>query len=501
MGRRRRGRQSSNNGRVKPLANNNQSLVSMPIEFVRQLIKQVLYDPKNTSGQKTYSYSLYSKENILSWLQSPSTNEKNLRDASGYMYISSMHYQRLIKYYAGLYTGAYVLSPIGFKKDSVNADSLKRQFYRASETLELINIPSLMQTAITIALRDGAYYGVKLQDGLSVFIQKINPDYCKITSVVNDTFLYSVDMTKVGRYLEYYPPIFATMYAQYLETGEKWQEVPSDLSVCIKADKTQPDFSVPPFAPVMPSLYTIANTEALQETASELSNYKMITGLIPTDDRGNPTIPFDIVQQYYAHMKSAIGENVGLAFSPFKLDDFSFDQSGGAKDVDQISRATANFWETAGSSGLLHGIANDTSGVTKLAIKNDETFVLGMVQQFEAVLNRILKISGTGAVKFKINILPVTVFNRDEMVKEYKEGAAFGIGKSYYCAAMGISQADVAGLDFLERSIVDFDSLTPLKSSYTTASGENAAGRPAMEDTELSPEGESTRDNDTNANR
>ena len=45
-----------------------------------------------------------------------------------------------------------------------------------------------------------------------------------------------------------------------------------------------------------------------------------------------------------------------------------------------------------------------------------------------------------------------------------------------------------------------FDKLKPLKSTYNT-SGENGAGRPESDDTNLTPEGEETRNNDTNANR
>lgn len=481
---------------------NGRKIVEVPIEFYRQLVKQIIYDPANTSGQATYSYGLYTKENILSWLQSPSSSEKSLRDASNFMYIYSMHYNRLIKYYAGLYTGAYVISPVGFEKDDLDPNSLRRQYYKTAKTLELMNVPDLMQTTFTIALREGAFYGVTIKDNLSMFVQKINPDYCKITSVENGTFLYSVDMSRIGRYLEYYPDVFTQLYAEYQATGQKWQEVPGDVSICIKADKSVPDYSIPPFAAVMPELYTIANTESLQETAAELRNYKMLSGAVPVDSGGNPLMDYDEVMKYYSHIGNALGENVGLALSPFKLEAFSFEEGTGTGDVDEISRAVANFWQTAGSSGLLHGIANDTSGVTKLAIKNDETYVLSMLQQFEGVMNRLLKQNGTGSVKFKITMLPVTVFNREEMVKEYKEAAAFGIGKSYYAAAVGIPQYDVAGLDYLEKNVVGFEDLTPLKNSYTSSDGgEGEAGRPAVDDTELDDEGEATRENDTNANR
>lgn len=476
-------------------------VVQMPMSFARSLIRQIVYNPKNTTSQKSYSYSLYTKENILKWIQSPISNEKNLRDASIYMYLNSMHYQRLIKSYAGLYKGAYVISPLGFEKisDQNARNKFKNSYYKNVKFLEILDVPSLMRASIAVAIRDGACYGVRWADKTSNFVQFIDPDICKISAVSNGTFLYSVDMSKIQGKLEFYPAAFTELYTKYLNTGEKYQEVPEDISWCIKGDSTIVDFSTPLFASVMPSLYTIANTESLMETASELKNYKMLTGKVPVDTAGNPLIGWDLYLKYYNQLSSALGENVGLAITPFDINQFSFEERTGISDINEISKSVENFWTTAGTSGLLHGVANDTSGVTKLSIKNDETYVLDMVSQVEKLVNRYLKTALNGTYKFKITILPITVFNEDEYVKKYKEAAMSGLAKSHYAASIGIPQYDIEGLTYLENEIIPFDSLVPMKSTYT--GGANEAGRPSMNDEDLSDEGEATRGNDTNANR
>lgn len=475
-------------------------VMEMPIQFARELLRQATYNPRNSSSKKSYSYSNYTKENIISWLQSPSSssNEKSLRDASNYMYLSSMHYNRLLNYYAGLYIGAYIITPLGFNDTEVK-DNFERQYRRVAKALELMNIPQLLRSEMLVALRDGAFYGVLLSDNTTAFVQKIDPDYCKITAICDGSFVYQVDMSKIANKLEFYPAEFTEMYNQYLATGNQWQEVPINISVCIKADDTLVDYSIPPFAAVMPSLYTIANTESLQETSTVLNNYKMLIGKIPLDDRGRPLMSDDIINKYYYHVANAIDENVGLAISPFDWKDFNFNGTNGTREVDDLSNAIANFWSTAGTSGLLHGRENDTSGVTQLAIKNDETYVLGMLQQFERIINRYLKTNFSGTTKFKVTMPPITVFNRGEFLKYYKESSSFGLGKSYYAAALGIPQQDVAGLAYLEKNLVPFDKLDPMKSSYTESS--DGAGRPEMDTTELSDGGMEARDNDTNANR
>lgn len=499
-------KQNRSNCYVKPKQNTrikqNNNLVEMPLSFARELLRQLTYNPRNTSSKKTYSYSVYTKENILKWLQSPSstTNEKNLRNASNYMYVASMHYNRLLNSYAGLYVGAYVISPLRFDANNVKAESFGNQYKKVVGALELMNIPHLLREVTLIALRDGAFYGVLLSDNSTAFVQMIDPEYCRITSICDGSFLYKVDMTKIANKLEYYPAEFSKMYAEYVRTGDQWQEVPVNISFCIKGDKSIIDYTLPPFSAVLPSLYTIANDEALQETAKELKNYKMIAGKVPTDDKGNPLLEDDLVKEYFSHISNALDDNVGLAISPFDLKTLDFENNSSANSVNDLSESIANFWSTAGTSGLLHGRDNDTAGVINLAIKNDETYVLGINQQFEKVINRYLKTGFSGNIKFKINLLPITVFNRSEYLKTYKEAASFGLGKALYAAALGIPQFDISGLSYIENNFIHFDDLTPLKNSFTT-SGENEAGRPKKEDGELTPAGEQTRNDDTNANR
>ena len=253
--------------------------MEIPVEFARELLKQAIYNPKVSTSKKPYTYSLYTKENIVNWLQAPSSssNEKSLRDASNYMYLSSMHYNRLLNYYAGLYVGAYVITPLGFNSSDVK-DNFDKQYRKVAKALELMNIPQLLRSELLIALRDGAFYGILVSDNNTAFVQKIDPDYCRITAICDGSFVYQVDMSKISSKLEFYPAEFTEMYSRYLATGNQWQEVPINISVCIKADDTLVDYTIPPFAAVMPSLYTIANTESLQETATELNNYKLLLG-------------------------------------------------------------------------------------------------------------------------------------------------------------------------------------------------------------------------------
>jgi len=315
-------------------------------------------------------------------------------------------------------------------------------------------------------------------------------------------FLFAVDMSKIAEdKLKYYPEVFKKMHAEYKKNGVKWQDVPEDISVCMKADPGIIDYSIPLFAAVIPSLYKIADADERYDKEADNKNYKMIAGQSPVDEDGNPKMDYDMFIKYYKHLTANISDKIGLAVSPFKLSAFDFEKSNSASEVDEISRCTANYWSHAGTSGLLHGIPNNTAGVTKLAIKNDESYMFGLMRQAERLINRFLKTEITGKVQFKIAFLPVTVFNREEYIKLYKEAASFGIGKSHYIAALGIPQFDIAGLNYIEKEILNLDTeLSPLANTYNTGAGGDA-GRPKTNDADLTPSGEAARGNDTNANR
>ena len=129
--------------------------------------------------------------------------------------------------------------------------------------------------------------------------------------------------------------------------------------------------------------------------------------------------------------------------------------------------------------------------------------MFGLQRQAERLINRILK-NLSGTAKFKINFLPITRFNQDTQASLYKEAATLGIpgSKAAYAAAVGIPQHDLLGMNYIEMELLHMDELTPLTSGYTigTDAGGDAGGRPLKDPEDLSDEGESTREKDSNEN-
>ena len=277
--------------------------------------------------------------------------------------------------------------------------------------------------------------------------------------------------------------------------------MPPEISVCFKADPTIVEYSIPVFAGTMPTLFQIENIKALSETATELSNYKLIAGQIPIDDEGIPLVDYNTVMQYYHHIANNVGDRVGVALSPFELKEYSFEQSGTTAQIDAVGRANENYFSEAGTSALLHGATNDTSGVTKLAIKVDESFSFGLMYQCERIVNHYLKLL-SGTSKFKIHFLDVSIFNREDKIEQYRSSMNFGIGKLEFCAVMDIRQHDILAENYIENEIIGINRLfTPMKTASTQSSNDVQSGRPALSDEDISDEGEETRDGEKDDNK
>ena len=347
-------------------------------------LQQKFRDTKSNKNKST-SFSKYEQSQIYEWLKAPARNEKNLRNASIYFYNTSSHYKRLITYVSGLPEWSYIISPYKFDSAKINSSKFEKQYINISKYVEQMNLKHEMFKAATITLRDGVFYGAIWESGDTWFLQRINPDYCVLSSIVNGTWNYEVDMSKIDENeLTFYPPSFTTMWKQYQSSGDKYQEVPPETSFCLKADETESGYSIPPFISVVPLLYAIENYKELQQTGSEIENYKLISFDLPTREDATPAIDKTVRDVYLNEINSGLPDYVGAVAVPFKTSAISFDKSGMAQSVDEVARAEEQYWSSSGVSSLLFGSAKNTSSsAMELSIRTDEELIIPLLSQIE----------------------------------------------------------------------------------------------------------------------
>lgn len=470
--------------------------------------KQILQKLEGNNGRQrtNSSYAKYSQADIIGYLQNPVQNQARLIEVSNYFYNNSSHYRRLIDYYALLPTYAYTLAPGKYNGLKSNVSNLGKQFYKVAAEVEKMNLKHELAKAMRVTLREGVAYGVIWSNSDSWHIQYLPHNYCMLRAIEDGVWQFAFDCSMLSEdTLELYPPEFKKLYNAYRNGGTKYQDVPAEISFCLKADETNLNYSIPPFISVIPMLYTLENEKELYETATEIANYKLLNMQLDCDEDGVPKMDFNLAMKYYAQVAAVLPPYVGLSLSPMKIDSINFEQSNIKSEIDPIADAEEHYWSASGSSSLLFGSAkNNSAGALKLSIKADEPISFAILTQAERLINNmLLHISGTQ--KFKVVFLRASVFNIDEHIKTYKELSTLGVPvKTMLAAAVGLTPADVAGMATLENDVLKIqDIFIPLDSSYNTSGAGNSSspGRTQLPEEDLTESGTQTREAGTNDNR
>lgn len=472
------------------------------LESYAALLKQQVRDANKSS--KAITFTKFSKATILQYLETPESNEKNIRNASIYMWGASSHYKRLLWYYGTMLLYAYIIVPANFdmEKAKANPDAFIKSFQKAKDFVELLNISHEFTKATLVALKEGVFYGISSSNKTSFFLTGINADYCKITGIEDGRWLFSIDCSQIKQEnLVQYPPEVTTMWNESKRTGAKFVEVPSDVCFCLKADETSSTYNMPMFASVLPEIFDIDHYKELQSTAEDIANYKLLSMQIPLNDNGTPQLSWELALQYYNQLMSVLPPYVTATVTPMEITPFDFPKSNAATETDEVARAEEQYWAASGTSSLLFGSAkNKTASALRLSMQSDESIMFTFLDQVQRLINtHMKKLSGT--MKFKVLFLPVTRYNIEETIKRVKEGGTYGIPvKTAYSTMLNITPTDIQGLDYLEMVIMQLGGLTPLSNSHTQSTD---SGRPtnASNGDSLTDAGEQTQADDENANK
>lgn len=466
----------------------------------------LILDNNLTSNRPQLSFKKITREEILKYLQKPENYSKELRNASIYLYEVSPQYRRLIDYFAKLYTFDYVIVPYNVNPNKIKTAQFEKSYYDTVHYLQQMNLKHEVIRMNTIAYREDVFYGYIREGKDTFYIQQLSPDYCKITSVVDACFMYSFDFAYFDSYkedLDNYGPEFKQKYDAYKKNNKlRWQQIDQKKQFCLKVTDSIYPSPILPFAGVLEYIYRILDYADLQQAREELENYKIIGLKIPVDsDTGELQMDLDLARDFYKQLCGVLPSSVGAFITPMDFDDISFERSNAA-DSDLTVNATKDFWNSAGVSAIMFGEANNSS-TAKISIQADVAYASGLVKQIERNVNRLLKYR-SGVVNFQINILPITIYNQQEMNALYLKNAQAGIPcKTMVAASLGETPNDIIGLSYLENDYFDLSSSwKPLQTSYTQSSSDEG-GRPTNEEVgkTLSESGEATQKAESNANR
>ncbi len=458
------------------------------------LKKNMVQDLINSRNESVI-YKKYPKDRIVTLLENPQKNEKEIRNLSGFLYLVSSHYRRLIDYYSTILLYNYTVIPTNVAFTHKKKNDYKNKYLFVINECEKYNLRQEAAKAITIAIRDGVYYGLTYESNDSFYIKPFDSQYAKISSIEDGTFVPSIDLDYFNGktyLLEVYGEEFVLAWEKYKGNKEKkikgdaknrWFE-PSN-GICIKADESDPVYSLPLFTGLLLSVYDIEDYKMLQKAKAENDNYKALSAKMDVDEQGVPKMEYATALKYYEQMAQNLPDGIGLLLSPFEVQDFSFSNSA-VSDKNNVVSAEEGFWFSSGTSSLIFGSTKATSSSSlTLSVKPDEEIAFSLLQQFERVFNKKIKKMDL-PYGFKIKFSDQSIFNIDQHVNRLSKAAQYGLPvKMQYASSLGLSPSEVIGMTYLEEDILNLSSkkwTTPLVSSNIQSTAGEAGGAPTQEE-------------------
>lgn len=468
-------------------------------------INKLITRDLNNNNRSAPTFSLYSKDNITSYLSNPYIYEKQLRRAVVYIYGASSHFRRLIQYFVSLTDLCYIVEPYRIDPKKTNIKTISSNYRKVLNMLSSMNIKTQLAKILTVCLREDTFFGTLWITNDNITIQQLPSDYCAISSVegnvLNVTFDFSY-FDSHGDMLDYYPPEFSAKYEVYrTQRTTRWIELDSPTSFAVKCNTDILDYSVPPFAGILREIYDIEDYKQLKLGRTALENYAMVSMTLPMEDDGAWGIDLDKAKEFWQNLDAVLPEEIGSVLTPMPLNKISFERSN-TGDTNIIADAEQELFTAAGVSSLLFNNDKASANALVLSIKADQAITYGIVKSIEDVINRFIQAQGYGK-NFRVNFLDVSPFNRKELGDAYLKAASYGLPTiSMYAASQGLGQAELDGMSFLETTVLGLQSMfQPIQSSSQMSSDSldskgatEEGGAPIKEIGEISDSGEQNRE-------
>ena len=102
----------------------------------------------------------------------------------------------------------------------------------------------------------------------------------------------------------------------------------------------------------------------------------------------------------------------------------------------------------------------------------------------------------------KVKFFEISAYTKDQFKKDLLEAAQNGLPtKLVYNTMNQFSEKDTLALNFLEEQVLGLTGLfVPLQTSYTQSGSSDTGGAPTKDDSEITDDGEASRDKQNNKN-
>lgn len=441
-------------------------------------------------------------------LRHPRTGWKILMSISDELMRISPHYFRLNSLYSNMALFCWWIDLYGIKENA-NVSVIKKNYSSLAEKLEIMHLKHEFSKIMKFLPYQDIYCGVVVENQTDFFIQQIDFRLCRLYQIQDGLYNFKINLSAINpQKINAYPIYIRQAYNDFTEGNiSNWYEPPADLQICIKLNSHW-TYPYPILIGLVRDILDLDIYKKLKLQSARTDNFKAILSKVPIDEDtvDKPLITPETLSVFAEINRESMNDDIGMLYSlGSDAEAVSFKDSSNTRN--NVADSVGDIYDSAGISKELFNGSSSGTAVT-FSVENDSGIIYGIYRQFERWVNRYIKLRkyNKSTYKFYFYLLDITIFNRENVSKRYKEAVSLGatvIDK--WLASMDVTPSRIMGSFILHKDIFDFNNnFIPLQTSYnSSANGEIGQGRTSNEEKGelLSDSGEQTKDSDANMNR
>ena len=452
--------------------------------FQRLMIRDIC---TNTSIIETGCIGDVSLKDVELALKYPKTGWKILLAASTELMRVSPYYFRMNNLYANMALFCWWIDLYDVK-DNARVENIKKSYAALAAKLESMNLKHEFSKIMKVIPYQDIYCGLVFENQTDFFFQQIDYKICELYRIQDGLYNFRIDLTQIkAQNLTAYPDYVQRAYID-LKDGNinsdisgKWYTPPADKQICLKLN-SQWTYPYPILIGLIKDILDLEVYKKLKLQSARTDNYKAIAVEVPIDENtvDKPLLTPDTLGIFAEINRESMTDDIGLIHTlGSSATPISFKDSSNTRN--NVSDAIESLYD---SSGISKELGNGSSSGTALtfSVENDSGFVYGLYRQFERWTNRWIKIRkyNKSAFKFLFYLVDLTIFNRDNVSKRYKEACSLGVTViDKWLATLDMTPSRTLGSFILHKDIFDFqNNFVPLSSSFNSAANDNETGRP-----------------------
>lgn len=412
----------------------------------------------------------------------------------------SPHYFRLNSLYSNMALFCWWIDLYDVKENA-NVDNIKKMYGNLAAKLENMHLKHEFSKIMKVIPYQDIYCGLIVENQTDFYIQQVSYKVCKLYEVQDGLYNFIINLSAINpANLSAYPDYVQQAYIDFTDGKiSNLYEPPADKQICIKLN-SQWTYPYPILIGLIRDILDLDIYKKLKLQSARTDNYKAIMVKVPIDESAvdKPLLTPETLGIFAEINRDSMNDDIGLIYNLGSDGEaISFKDSNNSRN--NVSDAIDEIYNASGETKELFNGSSSGTAVT-FSVENDSGFVYGLYRQFERWVNRYIKLRkyNKSTYKFYFYLLDITIFNRDNVSKRYKEACTLGVTViDKWLATLDMTPSRMLGSYILHKDIFDFQNhFVPLSSSFNTSE----AGRPtnASKGETLDVEGEKTANHEGN---